>query len=372
MATVEPLVVIALGVGFLGETLAPMQILGALLVLAGVLLAQTATPSEIAPDSARRGCRRRQGRGADRRRLFDPTIELRRSRRTTSRQRPVESRPMRSRTPTAPEVPPLVEGQAGRVVGHDPGLESPDARGLRPGHERRHERVPTPRPRAFAADVDAQLGHARVRRPARSSGSKAAQPTTAPLVLVARHQPAIGTVGVVPGPPMSGARQLGTWHAGRDSFFVDHANGGPVARAHCLDPHRAHRRSIDSPAPGRTAPAHRIGLPGSRPAPLRVISAGEVSPTTRPHPGGKRSLKHGNPVPGGRAAAGSARPPRPAPQQGGDEPARARRPAAFSRMGRSRDARPRRRDAPLLAGRDRAHPRRHGGSGSLRAATRAI
>jgi len=49
MATVEPLVVIALGVGFLGETLAPIQILGALLVLAGVLLAQTATPSESRP-----------------------------------------------------------------------------------------------------------------------------------------------------------------------------------------------------------------------------------------------------------------------------------------------------------------------------------
>ncbi len=49
MATVEPLVVIALGVGFLGETLAPLQIVGALLVLTGVLLAQTATPSESRP-----------------------------------------------------------------------------------------------------------------------------------------------------------------------------------------------------------------------------------------------------------------------------------------------------------------------------------
>ncbi|MGD0861887.1 MAG: DMT family transporter [Candidatus Limnocylindrales bacterium] len=46
MATVEPLVVIALGVVFLGETLGPLQILGALLVLTGVLLAQTATPTE--------------------------------------------------------------------------------------------------------------------------------------------------------------------------------------------------------------------------------------------------------------------------------------------------------------------------------------
>ncbi len=46
MATVEPLVVIALGVGFLGETLSSLQVLGALLVLTGVLLAQTATPSE--------------------------------------------------------------------------------------------------------------------------------------------------------------------------------------------------------------------------------------------------------------------------------------------------------------------------------------
>jgi drug/metabolite transporter (DMT)-like permease len=46
MATVEPLVVIALGVAFLGEGLTPLQTLGALLVLAGVMLAQVATPSE--------------------------------------------------------------------------------------------------------------------------------------------------------------------------------------------------------------------------------------------------------------------------------------------------------------------------------------
>jgi len=46
MATVEPLVVIALGVVFLGERLAPAQVLGALLVLVGVLMAQFATPSE--------------------------------------------------------------------------------------------------------------------------------------------------------------------------------------------------------------------------------------------------------------------------------------------------------------------------------------
>jgi drug/metabolite transporter (DMT)-like permease len=46
MATVEPLVVIALAVVFLGERLATLQIAGAGLVLAGVLLAQTATPPE--------------------------------------------------------------------------------------------------------------------------------------------------------------------------------------------------------------------------------------------------------------------------------------------------------------------------------------
>ena len=46
MATVEPLVVIALGVAFLGEGLTPLQVMGALLVLAGVMLAQFATPSE--------------------------------------------------------------------------------------------------------------------------------------------------------------------------------------------------------------------------------------------------------------------------------------------------------------------------------------
>ena len=46
IATVEPLVVIALGVTFLGEMLTRLQVLGALLVLIGVLLAQTATPAE--------------------------------------------------------------------------------------------------------------------------------------------------------------------------------------------------------------------------------------------------------------------------------------------------------------------------------------
>ncbi len=49
MATVEPLVVIALGVGLLGEMLTPLQLAGALLVLAGVLLAQVSTPREARP-----------------------------------------------------------------------------------------------------------------------------------------------------------------------------------------------------------------------------------------------------------------------------------------------------------------------------------
>jgi drug/metabolite transporter (DMT)-like permease len=49
MATVEPLVVIALGVTFLGETLTGVQILGALLVLTGVILAQFSTPKEVRP-----------------------------------------------------------------------------------------------------------------------------------------------------------------------------------------------------------------------------------------------------------------------------------------------------------------------------------
>ena len=49
MATVEPLVVIALGVTFLGEMLTGLQILGALIVLIGVLLAQTSTPPESRP-----------------------------------------------------------------------------------------------------------------------------------------------------------------------------------------------------------------------------------------------------------------------------------------------------------------------------------
>jgi drug/metabolite transporter (DMT)-like permease len=46
MATVEPLVVIALGVSFLGERLDTLQIAGAGLVLLGVVLSQTATPPE--------------------------------------------------------------------------------------------------------------------------------------------------------------------------------------------------------------------------------------------------------------------------------------------------------------------------------------
>ncbi len=46
MATVEPLVVIALGVVLLGETLTPAQVAGAALVLTGVLLAQFATPAQ--------------------------------------------------------------------------------------------------------------------------------------------------------------------------------------------------------------------------------------------------------------------------------------------------------------------------------------
>ena len=49
MATVEPLVVVALGVTFLGEMLTGLQILGALIVLIGVLLAQTSTPPESRP-----------------------------------------------------------------------------------------------------------------------------------------------------------------------------------------------------------------------------------------------------------------------------------------------------------------------------------
>jgi drug/metabolite transporter (DMT)-like permease len=46
VATIEPLVVIVLGVFFLAESLAPLQIAGAALVLTGVILAQTATPPE--------------------------------------------------------------------------------------------------------------------------------------------------------------------------------------------------------------------------------------------------------------------------------------------------------------------------------------
>lgn len=49
MATAEPLVTIALGVVFLGEVLSPEQLAGGLLVLAGVLLSQWATPPQSRP-----------------------------------------------------------------------------------------------------------------------------------------------------------------------------------------------------------------------------------------------------------------------------------------------------------------------------------
>jgi drug/metabolite transporter (DMT)-like permease len=49
MATVEPVVVIFLGIVFLNEAFSPIRALGALVVMTGVLLAQTATPSESRP-----------------------------------------------------------------------------------------------------------------------------------------------------------------------------------------------------------------------------------------------------------------------------------------------------------------------------------
>lgn len=49
MATVEPVVVIILGITFLNETFSPIRAVGAAIVLAGVLLAQFATPSESRP-----------------------------------------------------------------------------------------------------------------------------------------------------------------------------------------------------------------------------------------------------------------------------------------------------------------------------------
>jgi drug/metabolite transporter (DMT)-like permease len=49
MATVEPIVVIVIGITALGETLAAVQLVGAGLVLVGVLLAQLATPAESRP-----------------------------------------------------------------------------------------------------------------------------------------------------------------------------------------------------------------------------------------------------------------------------------------------------------------------------------
>jgi drug/metabolite transporter (DMT)-like permease len=49
MATVEPVVVIFLGITFLNEAFTPIRVVGAAVVLAGVLLAQFATPSESRP-----------------------------------------------------------------------------------------------------------------------------------------------------------------------------------------------------------------------------------------------------------------------------------------------------------------------------------
>ena len=49
MATVEPVVVIFLGITFLNEAFTPIRVVGAGVVLVGVLLAQFATPSESRP-----------------------------------------------------------------------------------------------------------------------------------------------------------------------------------------------------------------------------------------------------------------------------------------------------------------------------------
>lgn len=49
MATVEPIVVILLGVTFLNEAFSPIRGVGAAIVMAGVLLAQFATPAEARP-----------------------------------------------------------------------------------------------------------------------------------------------------------------------------------------------------------------------------------------------------------------------------------------------------------------------------------
>jgi drug/metabolite transporter (DMT)-like permease len=49
MATVEPVVVIMLGITLLGEAFSPIRIAGAAVVLMGVLLAQLATPAESRP-----------------------------------------------------------------------------------------------------------------------------------------------------------------------------------------------------------------------------------------------------------------------------------------------------------------------------------
>jgi drug/metabolite transporter (DMT)-like permease len=49
MATVEPIVVILLGVTFLNEAFSPIRGIGAAIVMAGVLLAQFATPAEARP-----------------------------------------------------------------------------------------------------------------------------------------------------------------------------------------------------------------------------------------------------------------------------------------------------------------------------------
>jgi drug/metabolite transporter (DMT)-like permease len=49
MATVEPIVVILLGVTFLNEAFSPIRGVGAAIVMTGVLLAQFATPAEARP-----------------------------------------------------------------------------------------------------------------------------------------------------------------------------------------------------------------------------------------------------------------------------------------------------------------------------------
>ena len=210
-------------------------------------------------------------------RVVDPDASLRRSSRTTSRQRPgVLAEPRW--TPTRRKPTPFVEREAGCVLGQDarpgasrarpprtPGSAPRAAPGRRRGRGPRPRRRRSPRRRRRRPSAPSS-------RPARSSRGPA------PPASIARDEPAVravGTVEVVPVRRLALERGV----AGGDALGVDPPDRRPVGRRHRLDPerrtlprrHHRCRRGLSRGAPrsaSRSAPRRSIrrttSSPGSR------------------------------------------------------------------------------------------------------------